>query len=324
MQPENPKVFISHAGEDKERFVLDFATKLRIQYGIDAKVDRWEVRPGDSLVNKIFDEMIGKADAVIAILSEYSINKPWVREELNVSTVRQIEDGIRLIPVVIGEVEKHQIPTSLRDTVWVRVSDLNEYAAELSEVADTVYGRQEKPPLGQQPEYTRTDLGVVPDLTPSDSVVLKLCCEMEIESGRRKAIVDPAAVIEQAERMDLYQDQIVESMEILDGRGYVRSTHTMGSKMPYSLSVTNFGFDKYARTYMPGYHSLIRAVGFQLVNHEEYRATAIAEAVDAPIVIVEHILEMFEANGFVGFVRETGPLYISSVSPELRRWLQET
>src|SRR5215213_8927991 len=29
MQLENPKVFISHASEDKERFVLDFARKLR-------------------------------------------------------------------------------------------------------------------------------------------------------------------------------------------------------------------------------------------------------------------------------------------------------
>ena len=50
----NPKVFASHASEDKERFVLDFATKLRSK-GIDTWVDRWEINPGDSLVDKIFE-----------------------------------------------------------------------------------------------------------------------------------------------------------------------------------------------------------------------------------------------------------------------------
>ena len=287
-------------------------------------VHTWEILPGDSLVRKIFDEGIGQAEAVIVVISEYSINKPWVREELDVCTVRKIEEGIRLIPVVIGNIERHQIPTSLRVTVWQRISNLDEYDAELSRIVSVIYGRREKPPIGRQPEYTRSDLGVVPELSPADSIVLKLCCEMEIEGGARKAFVDPPTVIyEGAERMDLHQEQIVESMEILDGRGYLRATHTMGSKVPYALSVTNFGFDEYARTYMPGYDSLIRAAGLQIVNHGEHLANAIAEAVDAPIVIVEHILETFEARGFAKFARETGPLYISRVSPELRRWLEE-
>jgi hypothetical protein len=88
MPPDKPKVCIGHASEDKERFALDFATKLSSQHDIDAKVDRWEILPGDSLVRKIFDEGIGQAEAVIVVISEDGINKPWVREELDVSTVR--------------------------------------------------------------------------------------------------------------------------------------------------------------------------------------------------------------------------------------------
>lgn len=38
----HPKVFISHASEDKVRFVLGFAEKLRAA-GIDAWLDRWEM-----------------------------------------------------------------------------------------------------------------------------------------------------------------------------------------------------------------------------------------------------------------------------------------
>ena len=79
----NPKVFISHASEDKERLLRAFATKLRQEAGVDAWVDEWEIYPGDSLVQKIFEEGVKDAEAVIIVLSEHSVDKPWVREELS-------------------------------------------------------------------------------------------------------------------------------------------------------------------------------------------------------------------------------------------------
>jgi hypothetical protein len=51
----NPKIFLSHATEDKERFVVKFAEKLRTR-GVDVWLDKWEILPGDSLVDKIFEE----------------------------------------------------------------------------------------------------------------------------------------------------------------------------------------------------------------------------------------------------------------------------
>jgi hypothetical protein len=51
------KVFICHASEDKERFVLDFAKKLRAN-GVDAWIDKWEIELGDNLVDKVFEEGI--------------------------------------------------------------------------------------------------------------------------------------------------------------------------------------------------------------------------------------------------------------------------
>ncbi len=321
---EAPRVFVSHASEDTDRFVREFATKLRSHHGVDAMVDIWEIRPGHSLVKRIFDEGIGKAEAVIVVLSEYSINKPWVRKELDVSTVRQIEDGITLIPVVIGDVEKHQIPTSLRDTRWVRVRNLDEYEAELGEIVDAIYNRHQKPPLGQQPEYTRTDLGVVPGLRPADSQILKLCCEMEMQRGERNASLKGDAVIEEAERADLHQEVAVKSMKLLEGRGYLNARYT-NRTAPFRLSVTDTGFDRYAHTFVPGYKSLIRSVGLEIVNHGARRSNAIAQSLDSPQVIVEHILALFEAQGWIDIRQETTPwMDISNVSPELERWLDET
>jgi len=97
-----PKVFISHASEDKDRFVLDFASRLRA-HGIDAWLDRWEMLPGDSLVDKLFEEGLHSATAVVVVLSTNSVDKPWVREELNAAFVKHVDSGTKLIPVVLDD-----------------------------------------------------------------------------------------------------------------------------------------------------------------------------------------------------------------------------
>jgi hypothetical protein len=55
-----PKVFISHASEDKERFVIRFAETLRCA-GIEAWLDQWELRPGDSLIHRFCGRMAGSS-----------------------------------------------------------------------------------------------------------------------------------------------------------------------------------------------------------------------------------------------------------------------
>jgi hypothetical protein len=320
---EHPRVFVSHASEDKERFVIDFATKLRTEYGVDAFVDEWEIYPGQSLVRRIFDEGIGQAEAVIVVISEHSINKPWVREELDVSTVRKIEDGIALIPVVIGEVQKDQIPMSLRGTVWQRISNLDGYDAELSRIVDAVYGRRERPPLGQQPDYTRADIAVVPGLRPADSQVLKLCCEMEMQRGERNASIDGENLIEEAEHVGLHREQVLKSVKLLAGRYLIEARSGLGTTIPRRVRITDDGFDEYAHTYIPGFESLMKAVGLEIVNHDADRSDELARSLDSPQVIVEHVLASFEDRGWLDIYQETLPwMDIANVSPELEYWLE--
>jgi len=182
VQPDNPKVFISHASEDKARFVLGFAERLYSK-GIEAWVDRWEMLPGDSIIDRIFEEGIAQAQAMIVVVSEYSVNKPWVREELNAGMVRKINGASKLIPVVIGSVDESQMPESLKATVWERVEDLDDYESEFETIVRSIYAHREKPELGDAPAYTQMTINVVPGLTDVDSLVLKVCCEAQFEQG---------------------------------------------------------------------------------------------------------------------------------------------
>lgn len=114
-----PRVFVSHASEDNSRFAVDFARRLR-ENGVDAGLDQREMNPGDSLVDKIFEEGLKDARAVIVVLSKSSVRKLWVRGELSASVVNRIIRGTRLIPVFIDDCE---VPESLQSTVWQRVDE---------------------------------------------------------------------------------------------------------------------------------------------------------------------------------------------------------
>lgn len=119
--PVHPKVFVSHASEDKNRFVTDFARRL-IGKGVDAWYAEWEMKPGDNLIDKIFEEGIGSSEALIVVLSNKSVDKPWVREEMNVGFVRRVQSQTRLIPVVIDDCD---IPVALQSTYHVRIKNLS-------------------------------------------------------------------------------------------------------------------------------------------------------------------------------------------------------
>ncbi len=53
--PSHVRAFLSHASEDKAGFVEPLARQLA-EMGIAPWLDIWEIRPGDSLVKKLFTE----------------------------------------------------------------------------------------------------------------------------------------------------------------------------------------------------------------------------------------------------------------------------
>lgn len=144
-----PKVFISHASEDKENFVRPFATRL-LAHGINPWVDEWEIQAGDSLVQRIFDEGIESADAFIAVISQSSVTKPWVREELDAGVVRRINSQCRLMPVLIDDAA---VPASLRHILWLSVPKLG-LEGVAAEVTRILHGRSSaKPQIGAPPAF---------------------------------------------------------------------------------------------------------------------------------------------------------------------------
>jgi hypothetical protein len=322
----HPKVFISHASEDKERFVRAFATKLRQEAGVDAWVDEWEIYPGDSLIQKIFEEGLKEAEAVIIVLSEHSVDKPWVREELDASIIKKVEDVTRLLPVIIDDCE---VPEALRSTVWQRIENLDDYSTEFDRIVAAIYGHRDKPELGLPPKYSQTAVDKLPGLTSVDTLVLKLSCEKAIEDV--DYFIQTQDVWEQVDAVGVPLAEFNDSLEVLHGQGYIRmDDETLGSadESPLSYTIQLRGFEEYARAFVENYESIVDSVAFHVVNHaQEARAGSlnsedITEELRHPKMIVNHILKLLERKGFIEIMVTDGTnVWIMGVSAELRRRL---
>ena len=83
-----------------------------------------------------------------------------------------------------------------------------------------------------------------------------------------------------------------------------------------------FGIEMYARHYIPGYTHLRKDVVHQIVNLKEHNSTAIAAALNQPILLINHIVDTLESEkAFKTIKSHTGDYdrHIYQVSPLLKR-----
>src|SRR5215470_58139 len=103
MEQRPPRAFLSHSHEDKE-IAQQLAEALR-RAGVDVWLDKWEIKPGDSIVRKIFEEGLKDCTLFLILLSQASIQSPWVKHELDAAIVQRLDGVTRVVPVVLEPCE---------------------------------------------------------------------------------------------------------------------------------------------------------------------------------------------------------------------------
>lgn len=313
-----PKAFISHTSEDKDRFVIQFASKLR-ERGVDAWLDKWEMLPGDKLVDKIFNQGIKDAAFIIVVVSNSSITKPWVKEEIDSAFIKRIEKNIKIIPVVI---DKCEIPEALKTTLYERIADLANYEESLTRIISSIFGLTDKPPVGSAPNFSKLDIKVIDGLSPQDNLALKLCCDYLVE--HRESHVNPREIFNQNSQFFSSEMAFIESLEVLDGDEYISLLPVIGSStINNHFTVTLKGFDLYANTYITDYSKITYNVVAAIVNEDMMENQQIAKSLNQNIAVVDHILDLLENNGLIKLSKTIGVLsHIYNVSPKLKRLLK--
>ena len=165
----------------------------------------------------------------------------------------------------------------------------------------------------------RSPTSVLPDLKQEDVAVLKAACESE--AGQYGVFMGAPDLNRQLEKQGLTEEAIEEAIVILNDRGYLKSP---GSSRGY-FSVTDEGFDRYATAFLPTYGEMTRRIADAIVHQDARTVEQIRLSVpDAKDVVVERILNIFEAREFVHLMKPLGSLNsVTTWSPTLKRWLEE-
>ncbi|MEP7126361.1 MAG: TIR domain-containing protein [Byssovorax sp.] len=217
-----PRAFLSHSHQDKP-IARDLATKLRDR-GVDVWVDEWEIMPGDSLVQKIFEEGVRNCSLFVVLLTRASTTSTWVKHELDSAIVQRLAGATRVVPVV-GE--PCDIPVSLRALLRLDlpVEGIDSVVARLVDVA---FGRDRKPPLGPPP--SNLDLKVSGLTNPAARIASLLSSTMDQPDGSPLGYSGS----EISSQLSLNADQINDAVDELSALGLVRVTNFLGTA-PYDF-----------------------------------------------------------------------------------------
>jgi hypothetical protein len=219
-----PTAFLSHATEDKDRFAVPLAERLLAQ-GIDVWVDQWEIKAGDSLVKKVFTSGIDNASVFIVVLSRTSIAKPWVSEELDAAVVRRIEGTCKIIPVLLDDLDKIEVPPPLRHLLWISASKRG-LEGTAAEIVSSVFNLSTKPPLGPSPAYLSSphhQANLTP--VPIDNLVLNLIIDQYLNlSGR----INPESLSIKARELNISDPALNESVAVLADAGLIKIHRLQG------------------------------------------------------------------------------------------------
>jgi hypothetical protein len=204
-----PKVFLSFGWEDH-----DLAGKIAnelMRQGIDTWWADWEIKAGDSIRRRI-DEGLGRCTHFLVLLSPNSINKPWVKEEMDAGFTRMLDDACTFLPLRYN-LSHEQLPPLLKGRLSPEVSD----DLKLTQVINDIHGISRKPPLGKSPiDQNLPDTG----FSVAATTIAKVFCA-ESEHGSSN---DPSFSMEELmEKTGLNKDDAVDALYEL--RNFIKDDH---------------------------------------------------------------------------------------------------
>lgn len=299
--------FISQTTVDNERFVVPFNTALA-RPGLRTIVDVQDFRAGESLIASIFDRGIYQSNAIIIIVSKNTPGRQWVRAELEHAVLRNIEEKIPVITIVLDEAD---VPPPLRTALQIRVPSSRTPQEVADEVARILLEeRRPAAPVTMVPNsrWALATLHGVDSETPLDEYVARYAIEQFLTSNTE--YVDVSSLLNELKTQSEGSEADLEaSLHVLEQEGVIQRQHEIGARLPFAFSLTQRGATLLLEKYVPEllhqtYEQIVARLKQSYPAGIEIGQTAMDLA--APPLLVLQVGKALEARGAARVVQYMG------------------
>lgn len=317
-----PRAFLCHGSEDKDLIVKPFGRHLA-SLGVRPWMDGWEMFAGDSLVSKL-ESGLKESELFLPFLTPTSVDKPWVRLEIEAAVVQRLMDKIRIIPIVVG-LRKEAIPPFLSTIIWIPLDGPDGVPEAAEKAARAIFRVSDKPLVAPRPAYLSYAGPGVYGLSGWDILVLKAAGEEVMQTGRRDLSTD--AVFDRLSSTGMPKATFRESIDILDERRHVIRQDVLGDQYKY-LEVTVGGFELFCERFVPDYAEHAKKISIAIIDADHrdpdrgwYPAEAkdLAEKMNIPETVAIQIFQNLERLGRVELGKSLGVYEAITVSPGFKR-----
>jgi len=152
---DTPKVFISYKWQDEERneWVRRFCDDLRTRYGVDARLDVYEVQYGESFSDYMTSRIDRDCGVMLLVITPAAVEAVdqsktgGIHFEMQIANARRLrEPGFRIIGIYR---EGKENTAYLHDHRYIDFRDETKYEERLKELADSLWHRSHRPALGR-------------------------------------------------------------------------------------------------------------------------------------------------------------------------------
>ncbi|NIJ50747.1 toll/interleukin-1 receptor domain-containing protein [Rhizomicrobium electricum] len=260
MESDSPVVYLAHASEDKPA-ARPIAEHL-VANGIEVWFDEWEIGAGDSLRRRM-DEGLGACTHFVVLLTEKSLKRPWVNEEIDAGFVQKVEGRCKFIPLRMG-LSLIALPPLLKGILSPEIDP--ESPPTLRYLVDQIHGVSAKPPLGEKPRYVQR-VGGLAHLSPAAVAIGKHFANVNTTGAEFEPQLSPEEV---ADATGLSSEDVEIGILDLVQAGMLHETDVIGDSTVWALGPLFITFDEHVHGWRPADDA--RALAAVMVNNgrDEY------------------------------------------------------
>lgn len=232
------KVFLSYTSDDTE--VARRIAEALVAAGIDTWWSEWSIAPGDSLRQKI-DEGLADCTHFLVLLTPQSIDRPWVKLEMDAALVQKLNNQCKFLPV------RHDLPVSaLPLSLKGLLSPTVTTDEEIKQLIHDIYGVSRRPRLGPPPPAVAEDRQTNTGYSTAATAVAHLF----VERSEHGLFADPQLEVgELARETDLSIEDTEDALYELTG--FVQMSSSFGELADQDVFVKDSFFVEFDRYWKP-------------------------------------------------------------------------